>query len=85
MTRKERTTVTIETHQVTVVSTGRRPRQEWCPECRKRVPMVSAEHAAALLGVTPGSIYRRVEIGALHFMEQESGMLICVASLGGAA
>jgi hypothetical protein len=86
MTRKERTTVTIETQQVTIITSRRQVRREWCPGCRMRVPMVTAEYAAAMLGATPRSIYRRVESGELHFTEREDGgLLICHPSLGGSA
>jgi hypothetical protein len=40
--------------------------------------MAPPEQAAALLSLTPREVYRRVESGALHFMETEGGKLqIC--------
>jgi len=40
--------------------------------------MAPPEQAAALLGITPREVYRRVEKGALHFMETDAGtLLIC--------
>jgi hypothetical protein len=45
--------------------------------------MVSPETAAALLGITPREVYRRVETGAIHFIEIEGvKLLICCRQPG---
>ena len=44
--------------------------------------MVTADEAAELSGVSPRTIYRRVEAGSLHFAETNEGyLLICTNSL----
>ena len=44
--------------------------------------MVTADEAAELSGVSPRTIYRRVEAASLHFAETGEGrLLICANSL----
>ncbi len=45
-------------------------------------PLVKPEEAAVLAGVSPRTIYRRVEAGLVHFAESPEGwLLICLSSL----
>ena len=81
---KKRTVITAETHQLTII---RRPRtgraKAWCDRCQADSEMVSPETAAALLGITPREVYRRVETGAIHFIEIEGvKLLICCRQPG---
>jgi excisionase family DNA binding protein len=44
--------------------------------------MITADEAAELSGVSPRTIYRRVEATSLHFAETNEGrLLICTNSL----
>ena len=80
MGRKRRTVITIESHRLTVVR-SRRPIEMWCKRCGKEVPMLTPEAAAALAGVSPRAIYRRVESSELHIIETGTGaLLICSGS-----
>ena len=75
---KERTVITTETHQVTIIHPRTRLVRAWCDRCEAHSEMAAPEKAAALLGITPREVYRRVENGALHFIETEAGkLLIC--------
>lgn len=78
----KRTVITIETHRLTVVGSRRRSVVAWCERCGGRVRMVTPEQAAAFVGIQPRDIYRRVESGAVHFVETDAGaLLICAGSL----
>jgi hypothetical protein len=48
----------------------------WCPACGERVHMIMTEAAAVLSDVDTRTIYRRVEAGALHFMETSDGLAL---------
>jgi len=78
MKKKE---ITVETHQVTVIR-RRSAHRAWCAACAQSVPMVSAEEAAALLGLTVRKVYRLVETDGLHFTETREGWLrLCLDSI----
>jgi hypothetical protein len=82
---KKRTTITIETERVLIISrrVGRHsPPRAWCAECDALVKLVSPEAAAALASVSPRTIYRWVETDRLHFTETaENTLLICLNSI----
>ena len=79
---KQRTEITIETHQVQIVRRGERGIDIWCADCAATVRMVTPEAAAVLADVTRRTIYRRIEAAALHFVETPEGALfICTNSL----
>lgn len=55
-------------------------RQTACTECG--APVVTAEQAAKILGITQRRIFQIVETGAAHYAESESGAAaICLTSL----
>jgi hypothetical protein len=79
---KRRVQLTIETHQLLVISRATGSIQGWCSECARDVPLIRPEEAAVLAGVSPRTIYRRVEAGLVHFAESPEGwLLICLGSL----
>ena len=83
---KKRTTITVETERVLIISrrAGRRVRASpaWCAECSASVEMVPPEVAAALARVSLRTIYRWVEADRLHFTETAEGaLLICLNSI----
>jgi hypothetical protein len=43
--------------------------------------MISPEAAAVIASVTVRSIYRLVESGKVHFIEEPNGLLVCIRSL----
>ena len=43
--------------------------------------MISPDAAAAIAALTVRSIYRLVESGEVHFIEEPNGVLVCVGSL----
>ena len=55
-----------------------------CNSCEAASVFMLPERAAYLFDVTAREIYRRVEEGAIHFMETRAGLtLVCTASLSG--
>ena len=80
---KRRTRITIETAEVMLVRRRANAMGElWCRQCGEQVVMVTPERAAMLAFVSPRAIYRRVERGAIHFVEMPEGsLLICLKSL----
>jgi hypothetical protein len=79
---KRKIQLTVETHQLLVISRTKGSSQGWCGECAEEVPLIKPEEAAVLAGVSPRTIYRRVEAGLVHFAESPEGsLLICVSSL----
>ena len=80
--RTRKTRVTVETHQVLVVRSGRHFGEDWCVECCQRVKLVTADEAAVLTEVSLRTICKRVEANTLHFTETADGRLfICLNSL----
>ena len=79
---KRKIQFTVETHQLLVVRRAKGSIQGWCSECANDVPLIRPEEAAVLAGVSPRTIYRRVEAGLVHFAESPEGwLLICLGSL----
>jgi len=75
--------VTIETQESVVLrgSSDRRSTLKWCPACRRQVEMVTPERAAQIAGVSPRTIYRWIEAGTIHSVEDCGHPLICRPAL----
>ena len=67
--RKEKTVITVETFQRTVVHLRRKAEIAWCELCAADVPMITPDEAAELRGTTSHTIYRLIESSDLHFTE----------------
>lgn len=82
MTTRRRTEIIIETERVIIVPSPTAPL--WCAACSLPVEMLTPQQAAALINVTPRTVYRWVEAQLLHFLEESDGqLLICRNSLYG--
>lgn len=74
----------IEINQIVVVRKIDSLVQAWCASCVAEGQWVTPEHAAIISNSDTRSIYRRVEAGAVHFIEQTDGPpLVCLNSLFG--
>jgi hypothetical protein len=73
--------VTIETEEKTVVRRDRGSSLMWCSACRREVEMVTPDEATQIAAVSMRTIYRWVEFGKLHFVEERGRVLICQRSL----
>jgi hypothetical protein len=78
---KRKTEINLEIEEAIGIRT-RRVITAKCPGCRRQVRMVSASEAAIIARLSAREIYRLVEDGRLHFIEDNSGLLfVCFASL----
>jgi hypothetical protein len=79
---KRRTKILLEITQLLVIRRSGNSGLAWCATCAKNVHMVSTDNAAIIARQSTRTIYRWVEAGHLHFMEQPEGrLLICLDSL----
>ena len=80
---KRITNITFETEQtytfaVREAITG----SAWCAACGAESQLATIEETARRAGLTELATYRRLESGALHFMETADGrVLVCLNSL----
>ncbi|MBI1762568.1 MAG: helix-turn-helix domain-containing protein [Acidobacteria bacterium] len=80
MNRKRRIEITVEKTLLIVRRTSSLP--VWCPACPAPAQLITPETAAALLGVSTRTLYRKVEAGQFHFVETAEGkLLVCPNSL----
>ncbi len=78
MKTKTRTTITYEAWQRTVVTRSSEPVHIVCGLCEAETAMFTANEFARLIGLTPRQMYRQIEAGAFHFIENADGsLLIC--------
>jgi hypothetical protein len=79
---KQRTTINIETHSLSVVRPARDAVKFWCAGCAASVSMLIPETAALHCATTAREIYRRIENGKIHFLETPAGdLFVCCPSL----
>ena len=79
---RRRRTIKFETRNVMVIRPATDAIEIWCDVCGATVAMVTPERAAEMLMTNARAIYRRVEMGDVHFAEAVAGeLLICVDSL----
>ena len=72
----------IEKQRVLLIRQRHASAIAWCAGCRERVRMVPPDEAARMAGVSPRTIYRRVEAERVHFAETAEGLLlVCMKSL----
>lgn len=81
MTKKWKTEISLEIEEA-VTLRGRLAVLAECRQCRKPVRMVALNEAALIARVSAREVYRLVEDGLLHSMEDRNGLLfVCVVSL----
>ena len=82
MRRKKKTTiVTVESHERLTIQRSGRAVIRWCERCGVEACMLTPDEAAALSRSDLRSIFRQIEVGALHFLTEGSSLLICGNSL----
>jgi len=79
--RRRRTEITVETHRVLSIRRRAPLPRSWCEQCCREVERVTPDEAAAISRVKPRAIYRRLEAGDLHFIEDGGVLWICFQSL----
>lgn len=75
---KRRKHLLIETHERMII-TGSICVRRKCLQCNADADMVSPELGSRLLGVTQREIFRYIESGAVHFLEEPP--LVCLRTL----
>jgi hypothetical protein len=80
MRRTKRVEITVETSRL-VIRRGVGEAPVWCARCSAPARTVTPGEAAALAGVSTGTVYRRVRAGRLHVIETAGSPLICLDSL----
>ena len=79
--RRKKETLKI-THEFVRILGPREVVTSWCNECLNATELLPPEDVAILMGVSAREIYRRVEIGDVHFTELSgSTLLICLSSI----
>ena len=74
--RTEKTVITVETFQCSVVRSRRKAKVAWCEQCAAELVMLAPNEAAALLQTTARQIFRLTEAGEIHYLETESDALL---------
>lgn len=79
---KRKTEIRVETRRKFVVGLPASEEEFFCRRCDFSKPLISAEHAAQMLGVSRRVVYQIVETTEAHFAETETGiLLVCPDSL----
>ena len=80
--KNKKTEILIETHERTFFRWLEKEVRTFCPVCRTDGFFILPERAAVETGASVREIFRRVESGAVHFIETANGLtLVCQASL----
>lgn len=81
MKRKRRTEINLEIEEAVAIRT-RTVLIAYCRWCGKQARMVAANEAAMITRLSAREVYRFVETGRLHFIEDQGGLLyVCSGSL----
>lgn len=81
---KQRTEITIETREITVIRTVGGRQTDYCENCLKNVSAFAPKKITDVLRLSVTEICRRVETKQIHLTDSGLGAaLICGNSLGG--
>ncbi len=84
--RKEKTVITVETFQRTVIYSRRKAKIAWCKQCAAETVMFAPNEAAAIANISEAAVFRLAEADEIHSTETESGsLMICGDSLAAQA
>ena len=86
MTKRKRTQVTFEMHEVTVTRLLNADTllHGLCTECGAAARFALPDCAATLTGLSPREIFRQIEAGKIHFRDSSEGAgFICLESMLG--
>jgi hypothetical protein len=80
--RRRKTETATITHEFLRIRRPQIAASAWCNECGAETKLVPPDDAAMVAGVNAREIYRRVEIGHIHFAEFSDGsLLVCLNSI----
>ena len=84
--RTEKTVITVEAFQRTVVYSRRKTKIARCEQCAAKTVMLALNEAAAVLRIPAREIFRLAECGQMHSTETDEGLLmLCGNSLAALA
>jgi hypothetical protein len=78
--KTSRTTITIETHNVTIVRINGKHSSRWCERCQTSVAAFSPEQAVLSFLINPAEIENHCQSERLHAVGQ-TALLLCGNSL----
>jgi hypothetical protein len=79
---KRYTKIIIDTEEVVVARSLRKPIIAWCPACQRETQNVTDIQAALICHVDQDTIQEWIRAGQLHVSDgPERGVVICLASL----
>ena len=82
MKAKQRTEITYEAHETTVIRYGRGQSTAYCPRCGMYTPDLSMDQATSMLSVTPVEIESSIRDGQIHAIESAAGQrMMCGNSI----
>lgn len=82
MSRKIKTTITVNRERLLLITPRRGRIKSWCKKCDAQVILMGIAEAAVTVNITQRSLFRRIEAGDLHFVETgERAVLVCLTSL----
>jgi len=76
MKAKQRTEITYEAHETTVIRYARGQSSVFCRECGMYTPNLSIDQAALILSLTPLDVDKSISDGQVHTIEGPVGPLI---------
>ena len=80
--RKKRTEITVELEQMMIVKRREGAVCDWCPDCQRDVVMLTPDEAASLTPASTRALYRLIDVGRIHFIETQAGLIrLCFPSL----
>lgn len=78
---KRRIEIIVEAERTVLVAGTILRRDRWCAACAATVPFLWAPEASLACDVPVRSIFRWVEEGRVHFIEERRDLVVCVPSL----
>lgn len=75
---RQKAKITFEMEETVVLKRGRKSVTGLCPQCRMHVEMIAPDVLALLSGSSEREIFRMIEAGCIHFIEQ--GRVLACAS-----
>ena len=77
---KQKAEITFEVEETIVLKQGGKMSSEHCPQCSATTHMLSPDVLSLVTGMSERDIFRLVEIGAVHFVEN-GRLLACPGCL----
>jgi hypothetical protein len=76
MKTKQRTEITFETHELTIIRFRHRAATAYCVQCRAETMHLSAAQSVSILPLTEAEIFHLTETGQIHSTENADGLLL---------